>query len=146
MQLQRKKYILPILSIIILGFAVYAGSLSGEFIWDDIAFVKDNVFIRDWSNAAKVFTREAGESLNPRGGKVRYNFYRPVQMLTYMVDYSLWKSNPFGYRLTNLLLHILAALAIFWLITILFDDWLLSLFTAVFLIFHPVHNEAVAFL
>lgn len=36
-------------------------------------------------------------------------FYRPVANLTYAVDYWLWGLNPFGYHLTNILLHGLAA-------------------------------------
>ncbi len=36
-------------------------------------------------------------------------FYRPMANLTYAVDYWLWGLNPFGYHLTNILLHGLAA-------------------------------------
>jgi hypothetical protein len=36
-------------------------------------------------------------------------FYRPVANLTYAFDYWLWGLNPFGYHLTNVLLHGLAA-------------------------------------
>ncbi len=63
-----------------------------------------------------------------------------------MLDYSLWKLNVQGYHLTNILLHILVALAIFWLINVLYDDWLLSLFTSLLFIVHPIHIEAVTYI
>ena len=132
--------------IIGLGFAVYANSLAGEFIWDDLAFVRDNKFIRDWTNITNIFTKEPTWGLDVGGGKVRYNLYRPLQWVTFMADYSLWKLKPFGYHLTNTVLHILTALGVFWLIAILFGDRLLSLLTAAFFIVHPVHTEAVAYI
>ena len=147
MKPEDRKYILISIAIIVaVGFGVYANSLRGEFIWDDIAFVKDNEFIRSWDNISKLFARDAAKSLAPGGGGVKYNFYRPLQMLTLMADYALWGLNPVGYHFTNVIFHILAGLAIFWLITILFDDWLLAIFTGALFVAHPVHTEAVAFI
>ncbi|MCQ9206927.1 MAG: tetratricopeptide repeat protein [Omnitrophica bacterium] len=147
MKPENKKYtLIAIFLIVIVGFAVYANSLGGEFIWDDIAFVKDNEFIRSWDNATRLFTKDAAKSLAPGGGGVKYNFFRPLQILTLMADYSLWGLNPVGYHFTNTIFHILAGLAIFWLITILFDDWILALFTGALFVAHPIHTEAVAFI
>jgi Flp pilus assembly protein TadD len=147
MRTGNKRFIIVAMgSIALLGFAAYFISLNGEFIWDDIAFVKDNTLIRTWSNAPRVFSVDISRSLAPGGGGVKYNFYRPLQMLTLMVDYSLWGLRPIGYRLTNLIFHILAALALFWLVLILFDNRLFALLTAALFTVHPVHTEAVAFI
>ncbi len=128
-----------IILIIMLGFTVYSNSLNGEFICDDYYHVKDNVHIKDWTKLPNIFTESIGA-----GGALKSNFYRPVQALTYMIDYHLWKLNVYGYHITNILLHILVALGIYWLINILYDNNLLSLFTSALFIIHPIHTEAVA--
>jgi len=144
---EKRKFIAISVSFItLLGLAVYFNSLNGEFIWDDLAFVERNEFIKDWGNASKLFSKDASKSLSPDGGGVKYNFYRPLHILTLMADYSLWGLNTFGYHLTNAIFHILAALLIFWFITILFDDWILSFIAASLFLVHPIHVEAVAFI
>ncbi|GAF76422.1 unnamed protein product, partial [marine sediment metagenome] len=133
--------ILAIVLIIILGFVVYSNSLNGKFIWDDEYLIKNNVYIRSFSYLPKIFSEDIGT-----GAEKKYYFYRPLQMITYMIDYSLWKLNVRGYHLTNTLLHILAALTIYWLINILFGDRPLSLFASLFFVAHPIHTEAVAYI
>ncbi len=136
----QKTYI-AIALIIVLGFAVYANSLHGRFVWDDEHLIKQNIYIKNWSNLTKVFTRDIGA-----GSGRRYSSYRPLQMLSYMLDYTFWKLDLRGYHLSNILLHILAALTIYWLINILYHDSLLSLLTSLFFVVHPIHTEAVAYI
>jgi len=40
-------------------------------------------------------------------------YYRPLSALSFSLDYALWKLNPIGYNLTNLLLHILVSILVF---------------------------------
>ena len=139
----KRNIILSVLLIIILGLAVYGNSLSGEFIWDDTHLVEDNVYIRDWSNLPKYFTESIGAGAD---AATVYSFYRPLQIITYAIDYSFWKLDVRGYHLTNALLHVFAALAVFWFITVLYQDWRLSLFTGLFFVAHPMHTEAVSYI
>ena len=103
----KKKFFLPIILIIILGFAVYGNSLNGQFIWDDEHLIENNPNIKSWSYLPRIFTEDIGA-----GGGKEYSFYRPLQMMTYMADYSLWRLNVKGYHLTNIILHILVALCL----------------------------------
>ncbi|MCK5179429.1 MAG: tetratricopeptide repeat protein, partial [Candidatus Omnitrophica bacterium] len=139
----KRNVILSVILIIILGFAVYGNSINGEFIWDDTHLVKDNVYIRDWSNLSKFFTESMGSGAD---AATVYSFYRPVQMITYAIDYSFWKLDVRGYHLTNVFLHVLASLTVFWFITVLYKDWRLSLFTSLFFVAHPMHTEAVSYI
>jgi tetratricopeptide (TPR) repeat protein len=127
--------------IIILGFTVYANSLAGKFIWDDRALITDNVYIKSGANFSKIFTKDIGA-----GAGKKYNAYRPIQILSYLIDYSLWKSNVIGYHFVNVLLHISVALIIFWLINILYKDNLLACLTSLIFVVHPLHTEAVAYI
>ncbi len=123
-----------------LGFAVYANSLGGKFIWDDQYLITENRSIKNHS-VAGLFTSNLFQDTD-KGA----NFYRPAQALTYMADYSFWKLRPFGYHLTNILLHILTAFAVFWFISVIFKDRLLSMLTAALFVVHPVHTEAVSYI
>lgn len=127
--------------IVILGFLVYANSLGGVFLWDDEDLVTHNIYLRHFSQLPNLFTKNIGAGV-AKGG----NFYRPLQMITYMIDYALWKRNPLGYHLTNILLHILATITLWWLVTILFKDPLLSLITCLLFLVHPLHTEAISYI
>lgn len=121
-----------------LGFLVYSNSLKGEFIWDDNWLVKDNAAIQHWSGIPKIFLRgiESG---------IEYS-YRPLQAITYLIDHSLWGLKPFGYHLSNIFFHVLAAISLYGLIYVLFQDWLLAFLTSAFFVVHPVHTEAVSYI
>ncbi len=127
--------------IIILGFIIYANSLPGQFIWDDVFLIKDNVYIKNWQNLPKLFLKDTGTIAGQN-----FNYYRPLQLLTHMADYSLWRFNVSGYHLINILLHILAGLSVYYFIYTLYGDNLLAWLTGLFFLVHPVHTEAVAYI
>lgn len=141
MQNSRKIVLISSILIAVLGFAVYANSLGGKFVWDDEVLITYNSYLKNWSNVSKFFTQDIGAG----AGKKFYS-YRPLQMISYLADYSLWKLNVKGYHLTNIFLHILAALGIYSLLNALYKDQILSLFTAMLFVVHPVHTEAVAYI
>lgn len=141
MEKTRKYEWLAAALIIIIGFAVYANSLRGQFIWDDDTLIKENVLLRSWNNIGRFFTTDIANS----GGTLSSS-YRPLQMISYTADYSFWKLNVFGYHLTNILLHILAALGIYALIAFLFKNKLLGWITGILFAVHPIHTEAVAYI
>jgi len=132
---------LSVALIAAVGFAVYVNSLKGEFVFDDHILVRDNSYIKDWSNFGKVLVSSVGS-----GSMRHYGSYRPLQMITYMVNYSLGGLKVEGYHLGNILLHILAALSLFWFINVIFGDTLLSLFTSLLFVSHPIHTEAVTYI
>ena len=54
---------LPLMQIIVIaavGFAVYANTLNGAFVWDDNHLIKDNVHIRSAAYIPELFTKGIG--------------------------------------------------------------------------------------
>ena len=139
----RSHIILSIILIALVGFAVYANSLNGAFIWDDGHLVEDNLYIRDWAMVPRFFTEGMAAGSD---APTLYSFYRPLQLISYTLDHSVWSLDPRGYHLTNVILHILAALSVFWLVRVLFHDLRLALFTSLLFVVHPVHTEAVSYI
>jgi tetratricopeptide (TPR) repeat protein len=115
--------------------------LGGDFVWDDAALVRDNTYIRSWSNLSRIFTKNTWA-----GSGESSTVYRPLQLVTYTIDYSLWKLNPLGYHLSSVFLHILTALFLYRLLNLLFKQPVLSLFSALLFVSHPVHTEAVSYI
>jgi hypothetical protein len=129
--------------IAILGLLAYRSSLSGQFLLDDLTLVVLNLHIRDLSNAALLFTENIGSGI---GLEVSSGFYRPLQILSYAIDFRFWNLSYTGYHLTNLALHILTALSIYWFIRLLSKEGLLSFLAAALFAVHPVNTGAVSYI
>lgn len=98
MKITKITHILFISLIIVI---VFSSSLNNKFAWDDKFLIINNPHIKDFMYISKIFSNQLYE-----GGGMHSNFYRPIQLLSFMMDYRIWKLNPFGYHLTSLLLHI----------------------------------------
>ena len=136
-----RRTVLACLALAILGFTIYVNSLEGEFIWDDHVLIANNKYIESWNYIPEIFSQDIGA---PAGE--RYNFYRPVQILTYKIDYLIWRFDAGGFRLTNIIIHILAVLCIYWFFSIIFKDSLLSFWASLLFLVHPVHTGAVYYI
>jgi hypothetical protein len=68
-------------------------------------------------------------------------FYRPLARISLYLDYLLWHDNPLGFRLTGLLLYILAAAALGWLVYELTRSRLAAFFAATLFEVYPGNWE-----
>ena len=122
-----------------LTFLVYLPSLGNQFVWDDEQFIYNNAYVKDFA-VKEIFTQNtiAGAGENS-------NYYRPLTTLSFAVDHQIWGFKPFGFHLTNILLHIGAGFFIcILLITLgITNYWALGI-TALFLL-HPLQTEAVTY-
>ncbi|MEA3213798.1 MAG: protein O-mannosyl-transferase [Chthoniobacter sp.] len=129
----------------------YGPALGGSLIWDDTYLVGDNPFFKSPVFGWEVFRHYLFfESFS--------TYYRPVQNLSYMFDYWLWRGNPTGYHLTNLLLHCGSGFLLYLLLRRLLPALLeraggssrrssvAALLVALVWLVHPIHNAAVAYI
>jgi protein O-mannosyl-transferase len=72
------------------------------------------------------------------------NFWHPLTLLSYMLDWQLFGSNPAGYHLTNLIFHIANTLLLFLVLKRMTDAVWPSAFAAALFALHPLHVESVA--
>jgi Tfp pilus assembly protein PilF len=92
--------------IVLAGTVVYANSLSAPFIFDDQTAVIENAQIRRlWPLTVPLSP--------PRETPVAG---RPIANLTFAINYAIGGLDVRGYRLTNLAVHVLAALTLFGLV------------------------------
>ena len=71
-------------------------------------------------------------------------FWHPLTWLSLMFDYQLYGLNAGGYHLTNLILHIMSALLLFWIFNRMTGAIWKSAFVAALFALHPLRVESVA--
>lgn len=136
-----KPHLSIIIGIVLLISLAYFNSLQNPFIWDDQALIENNPYIKDFSHIKEIFTQHLFY-----GSRTPSNFYRPLQSLSLVFDYSIWKMNPFGYHLTNILFHALTTISIYVLIYLLSQSIFISLAASGLFAVHPVHTQAVTYI
>jgi len=135
-----KRYAMNILIILIVGILVYANSFKGEFVMDDRHLITENSYIKSFRNISRVFGSEFFKNVDG------FNVYRPMTALINMLDYSIWALNPFGYHLTNFILHFIVTSLIYALLFNLFRHYSIALFLSLAYLTHPSATEAIAYI
>ncbi len=137
------------LLLVVITLMIHAFSLSNSFVWDDYAVIVYNDFVKSWDNFPLIFSRDylssPADIQNLKKGFVGSGeaSYRPVVTASYFADYSLWKLNPFGYHLTNLILHVICVLLLYAFATIVLRNQNLSFLAALVFSLHPIQTEAI---
>jgi tetratricopeptide (TPR) repeat protein len=142
----KKKF--AMLVIILAVFASYAPALRNGFVWDDTALILRDPLIRSWRLIPEGFNHYLFTDATAS------NFYRPVQRLTYTVDYSIAAFRPSLYHVTSILCHAAAAIACFFLAEELLCFFgvasrkrlLISFFATLMWAIHPVQSAAVVYI
>jgi len=144
----KPKIWLYLLVLIIVSLFVYLNSLKSEFVHDDEFIIEQNQLIRNINNLPKIFvsnywegTKYAKESL----------LYRPIVITSYIIDYFIWKLNPFGYHLTNLIINTINCLLIYFFTIFVLcyfynnseKNHLIAFISSLLFAIHPAHTEAV---
>ena len=131
-----KKYqtLLLILLSYIVVFAFYP-SITADFIMlDDPIMIKANPYITNLSvsNIKDMFS------------SCYLKLYHPIVTLSFALEYSISKLNPYLYHTDNILLHLFNALLVFFIIKNLSKNSLISYITATLFALYPTTVEAVA--
>lgn len=125
--------------------AAFLNSLDGEFLMDDHTEIVDNTMMESlWPPWRVMFI---GHELPSR----------PLPYLTFAIDRAVWGLRPFGFHLTNLAIHVVAALSLFFLIRTTLSsprlretcgsraDLLAGLIAALWAV-HPLNTQAVTYI
>lgn len=142
------KKFLPAFFLVLAVFAVYAPALRNDFVWDDTALILRDPLIRSWQLAPEAFQHFLFVDATPS------DFYRPIQRLTYLVDYAAFVFKPAGYHFTSIFCHAGAALALLLFANELLRGWnveerkrpWIAFLAALFWAIHPVQSAAVAYI
>jgi len=135
-----KEIFLLLLVLFAAVFACYGNVLNSGFIWDDEFLVRENPLVRAPLWSLEHFKQDI---YNSRFTNTVY--YRPLQVISYAVDYRIWGMNPAGFHLSSILLHYLNGVLVFLLIKDLSGKNNVAFITALFFIINPVNQGVVSY-
>src|SRR6202011_4506018 len=148
--------------VVLAAAAILAHSpaLQGQRIWDDQFLAHDNPFIKSPLLIPESFRHYFFlDSSSPH--------YRPLQNISFIGDYFFWNTDEFGFHLTNVLLHALSGILLYFLVRQLFASFFFSrlpvgvrdheqtrmpwiskgaFLVSVLWVVHPVHSAAVDYI
>ncbi len=115
----------PIFLILtVLVFTTYGNSLNNAFVSDDIAEIRDNP---NMGNFSYVFTHP-------------YGF---IRLILYYFVYQIAGLSPIGFRLINFFFHIGSVLLIYILIKLLYSSKRIAFFSSAIFAVHPAISESI---
>jgi hypothetical protein len=131
----------PYISLVVVGFIIYAQTLSFGFIHsdDDILILKNFPFISNISNFFNAFKTDVFV-----GGSF-VGYYRPLMTVSLMIDALFCKARPvpFIFHLSNILMHLLVACLTYLFFVKITQAKKISYLFAVLFTVHPVLTQAV---
>jgi protein O-mannosyl-transferase len=132
------KILMVYIALTIVTFAVFWQVNLYDFInLDDHVYVTQNSHIQSGISI---------ESLRWALSTKYFDLWHPLVWMSFMLDYKLVGLNAGGYHITNLILHILSALLLFWLFNRMTGAIWPSAFVAAIFALHPLHVESVAWI
>ena len=115
--------------LIIINLMVFGQTITFKFIdYDDQVYLLTNPKIEDgltWENIK--WSLSTGYHLN----------WHPITWWSYFIDYELYGLDPSGYHSTNVIIHILATILLFYALFRMTERYWESLVVAVLFAIHP---------
>lgn len=92
----RQRILLAAILVAASTFVLYGGALNNDFIgWDDEFYVLSNPYITPLSAGT------IGEMFS----NFHFKSWTPLTLLSHALDYSVWRLDPRGHHLTNMVIH-----------------------------------------
>ena len=133
-----EKPIFAYIPILISSFSIllYLNTTHGKFVYDDFKIIVENCFIKEWKYFPKIFTKDyftiSGEMS-----------YRPIVTISYFIDYAIWRLNPFGFHITNIILHTLNTVLFYLFLNAVIQNKKIVLLSTLFFVTHLALLETV---
>jgi predicted negative regulator of RcsB-dependent stress response len=138
---------LPIREIWLMGVLavsglVYTRSIHSQFVYDDLADIVGNKYIKLWSFIWKSFYKELWWFSDPDRAASLY--YRPLQNLWLGVNFHLFHYDPRGYHVLMIVMQVVVVYLLFRVTEELTHRLSSAIIAAMLFGLMPVHTQAVA--
>ncbi len=127
--------------IVLVVILVYINTLDNPFVWDDEVIIESNQFIQNQVSVKDLFSRGIW------GAKLKANsFYRPINALSFALDYKVWGLNPLGFHISSIFLFLIALVVLFFLLLNLGIEKRIVYFLVLGFGIHPLNTEAITYI
>ena len=128
---ERRNLQIAVLALVALVVICYANSIGNAFVFDDLQVVLIDGRPTSLSHLMRMLTSS----------------YRPIRNLSYALDFGIWGASPFGFHLTNIIIHAANTVLVFWLVRRISSNrgYFPFLAAAIFAV-HPIQTDAVTYI
>jgi len=148
---QTKRLNLVILLILItVNLAVFLPSMNGDFLWDDKYFISENPYILSPHFLKNFLITPFGGLSGTDENSIRFDqsrqFYRPFSSFSNWIDLKIWGFNPAGFHLTNILIHTVNTIILYFILLNLGFSKIISFLSSLLFSLFPLHFENVSWI
>ncbi|CAL1287576.1 unnamed protein product [Larinioides sclopetarius] len=122
------------------AFICYRNALDCDFVFDDMSAIRDNQDLRPSTPLFNLLRNDFWGT--PMQKEQSHKSYRPLCVFTYRINYYLHKLQPYGYHLTNVIMHAIVS-ALYMRICNMFVPSSTAFVAGLLFATHPVHTEAI---
>ena len=138
----KKRALLETLSLPLLSFLLLLPLLGYGFLSDDFPLIVANPRLQSWSLFFQnLLTPFFSFPTNPQ-----LHYWRPATLLSYALELRLWGISPWGFHLTNILLHTANTLLLYLLLKRFRPEGPLPWTASLLFLLHPAHGENIAWI
>ena len=138
----KKRSLLETLSLPLLSFFLLLPLLGYGFLSDDFPLIVANPRLQSWSLFFQnLLTPFFSFPTNPQ-----LHYWRPATLLSYALELRLWGISPWGFHLTNILLHTANTLLLYLLLKRFRPEGPLPWTASLLFLLHPAHGENIAWI
>ena len=135
--IERMWTIISLFVIVTITCIIFSPVVGHDFVyWDDDKYIIDNPSIHSLSMET---TRQIFSSFFQGN-------YHPLTLLSFASEYHLFRLNSHIYHITNLTLHILNSMLVFWFMLKMAKKVLAAFIVGLLFAIHPLHVESVAWI
>ena len=127
--LLRSPEVLYSAALVCIVFVCYTNGLGNDFVFDDHVLALRSSRVESLSELVNLSTS-----------------YRPLRHLSYALDYAIWGERPFGFHLTNVLIHAGCAILVFFLARRMTGEGRAAFVAAAIFATHPIQTDAVSYI
>ena len=131
---------LALVCLLLYGRTVGFGYVQAD---DTDLVLRNQPFLIDLANAPETFRQSY---FAVEGDPDPKAYYRPLAILSFMLDAQVAGAEPGWYHATNVVLHVVAVLLVFHLLTVFGTDRMLAWVLALIFAVHPANVQAVGWL
>ena len=138
----KKRSLLETLSLPLLSFLLLLPLLGYGFLSDDFPLIVANPRLQSWSLFFQnLLTPFFSFPTNPQ-----LHYWRPATLLSYALELRLWGISPWGFHLTNILLHTANTLLLYLLLKRFRPEGPLPWTASLLFLLPPAHGENIAWI
>jgi|GEM_PF-3320837 len=129
--------------LILVNLIVYSRSLFNDFCYDENIVILKNENVQKDGQILNIFKSSYWGS-SEQGAAAKSYGYRPLTILSFYLNRKISGSEPFGYHLTNVVLHTAVSLLFYAFLLSLRFSTVMAMGGGILFSVHAIHTEAVS--